>query len=80
MSKPKQHGKKAWLHVEWLTGGTSWVPMSVVRRDQPFVIIDYVQTSHPKLLKTPRWSWINKYLENKDELDNMVQAFKTSVT
>jgi hypothetical protein len=50
------------IKVLWDTGEETWEPLSVLKKDYPVTIAQYVQEKGLK--DRPYWKWANRYLKN----------------
>jgi hypothetical protein len=74
----KRNGtRRAMAKVNWLTDYPSWIPISVLRQEHPFLVIDYTLKT-PILLRSPDFCWIKEYADNADKLRETRQTFKAS--
>jgi hypothetical protein len=69
----------AMAKVTWLTEDPSWIPIDTLRRENPFLVIDYVMCK-PVLMKALDFKWVLDYVKDEDKLQQVAQAFKATTT
>jgi hypothetical protein len=63
----RQGQRKALAKVTWLTDYPSWIPISVLRHEHPFLVIDYA-LKFPAVRHSPDFCWIQEYIDNADKI------------
>jgi hypothetical protein len=65
--------------VTWLTEEPTWIPLSSLKRDSPFLIIDYVMRK-PELMRIPDFHWVCTYVDNAPQLQHVHNVFKATTS
>jgi hypothetical protein len=76
----KRRGSRIVLaRVTWLTEEPTWIPLSSLKRDSPFLIIDYVMRK-PELMRIPDFHWVCTYVDNAPKLQQVHNVFKATTS
>jgi len=59
----------------WRNGETSWVAMNTIKEQNPWVLVHYARKQN--LTKHPDFKWINKYVNKKDIVENIILKAKS---
>ena len=76
-NRPLANGKpNLYFKVQWLNGEKSWVKMQDLRLHDPLLVLRYGLRN--KLARKPGWEWVESFVNNDQELSNIIRAYKVS--
>jgi hypothetical protein len=78
----KRRGQRTILaKVSWLTDTPTWIPLSALRMQEPFLVVDYILRI-PQLLRSPDFHWTKEYVRDISKMEQLAHVFqaKTSRT